>query len=451
MAWLAAALAAPDQLRLRVAWALSQLVIAENTQMPEFTMSEPKLAFHDILVRNALGSFHQLLREVSYSPLMGDYLTFAGNRPLSCPGATPSDNPCGAYPDENYARELMQLFTIGTVLLHQNGTPQRDAAGEPLESYNLADVTDMARVWTGVQQQPARSNVERVYADTNTIDPMRTEPSGRDAFPKMTLFDGHLGDGYALCHKAAGGAFLRAGATFRYLGAAHPAWHWRAGQAAAARAEPGGALHGALCRGGSGACDYPVLARLEAPLACSGAECAAQAAPTTPRVWHVPNQGGPGAYYEFAPEACVELAFFGEGREAANGGLSRVARWSAAAAAGTSGASPASWSLRQQVGHRRRAYASSRLRRQPRLAHRPRWHSSRAAATTSRARLRSACAAGPRSTTKVETTEAWHSSERWREPCPARKRCGATRQTVQGAAPHATGPSAGQTAVSTRA
>jgi len=323
VAWLAAALAAPDQLRLRVAWALSQLVVAKSTGQLDFLMSEPTLTFHDILVRNALGSFRQLLRKVSYSPLMGDYLTFAGNTPLSCPGATPSANSCGSYPDENYARELMQLFTIGTVLLHEDGTPRRDAAGEPLESYTISDVADLARVWTGVQGRPARSNVERVYI-TNTIDPMRIEPSQRDAFPKMTLFGGHLGDGYPLCHEAPGGAWLRAGATFRYLGATHPAWHWRAGQAAAARAEPGGALHAALYRSGTAAtaaCDYPVLARLEALLACSGAECAAEAALMTPRVWHVSNQDGPGAYYEFAPEACVELAFFGEGREAANGGL----------------------------------------------------------------------------------------------------------------------------------
>ena len=115
--WFNVAVTAPDQVRQRMAWALSQIVVASDRD--DFLINEPiqMAEWNDILVRNALGNYRQLLQEVSYSPMMGRYLTtlrnrkFELNRPGSngCPAGS---NFCagnnGVQPDENYAREVMQ-------------------------------------------------------------------------------------------------------------------------------------------------------------------------------------------------------------------------------------------------------------------------------------------------------------------------------------------------------
>ena len=113
--WLEKALRGDDQLRQRVAWALAQIfvVAVPGLEGQSTASSEPYVNFYDIFVRNAFGSFGRLLREVTYSPLMANYLTYLNSK------ATDSD---GSYPDENYAREIMQLFTIGTELLEQDGS-----------------------------------------------------------------------------------------------------------------------------------------------------------------------------------------------------------------------------------------------------------------------------------------------------------------------------------------
>ncbi|CAE7350110.1 TY5A, partial [Symbiodinium microadriaticum] len=93
--WTMLAFEAPDQLRQRMAWALAQIfVVAPDDATARHT--EMYVHFYDIFVRHAFGNFGDILREVTYSPVMGDYLTYKRNR------AFDSD---GAYPDENYARE----------------------------------------------------------------------------------------------------------------------------------------------------------------------------------------------------------------------------------------------------------------------------------------------------------------------------------------------------------
>ena len=76
--------------------------------------------FYDIFVRHAFGSFGAMLKEVTYSPAMARYLTYLDSGGIAS---------AGTYPDENYAREVMQIFTIGLYELHPNGTYKRDAAG----------------------------------------------------------------------------------------------------------------------------------------------------------------------------------------------------------------------------------------------------------------------------------------------------------------------------------
>lgn len=129
-------ISSPDTLRQRTVLALSEILVVSvlgvTGPWPQFAVAN----YVDILERNAFGNYLTLLREVSLSPAMGYYLTYRGNAKA---------NGRGSQPDENYARELMQLFTIGLVELNPDGTP---VAGNR-ETYDPEDVSGLARVFTG--------------------------------------------------------------------------------------------------------------------------------------------------------------------------------------------------------------------------------------------------------------------------------------------------------------
>jgi uncharacterized protein (DUF1800 family) len=133
-------IASGDQLRQRVGVALLDFLVVgiDGVNLPwrQFAVA----AYVDVLLDNAFGNFRTLLDRITTNVAMGYYLTFAGNRK-----ANPAT---GAVPDENYARELMQLFTIGLVRLNQDGSVQMNG-GAPIETYTQDDITGLARVWTG--------------------------------------------------------------------------------------------------------------------------------------------------------------------------------------------------------------------------------------------------------------------------------------------------------------
>jgi uncharacterized protein (DUF1800 family) len=133
-------LSGPDMMRKRCALALSEMFVS-SMGSAEFTWrSHAYAAWWDMLVRNAFGNFRQLLEDVTLHPAMGWFLNTKGNQ---------KENPAtGRVPDENYAREVMQLFTIGLVDLNLDGTPRMNG-GRPVESYTQDDVTNLARVFTG--------------------------------------------------------------------------------------------------------------------------------------------------------------------------------------------------------------------------------------------------------------------------------------------------------------
>jgi uncharacterized protein (DUF1800 family) len=124
-------LSSADQLRKRVGYALSQIMVVSASSLASGPANNPRLAagYLDVLERGAFGNFRQLLEDVSLNPAMGTYLSHRGNLKASY------DNKGVAIrvPDENYAREVMQLFTIGTVLLSIDGSPQL-AAGQPVKT-----------------------------------------------------------------------------------------------------------------------------------------------------------------------------------------------------------------------------------------------------------------------------------------------------------------------------
>ena len=116
----------------------------------------------------------------------------------------------------------MQLYTIGTVLLNDDGTSKRDADGEEIDAYSNLDVMNFARAWTGFEEQKLRGNLEdsagMIFGNRNNIDPMRIVPEWRDKFPKTNLIGGYIGDRTPLCVDLPSKAFLAKGAKFRFLG-----------------------------------------------------------------------------------------------------------------------------------------------------------------------------------------------------------------------------------------
>lgn len=134
------AISAQDTLRQRVALSLLDFLVVGisglNTQWRQFVAA----GYYDILLDNAFGNFRTLIEKISLSAGMGIYLTFLNNRK-----ANPAT---GSQPDENYARELMQLFTIGLYKLNPDGT-QQTANGKPIETYTPDDIAGLARVFTG--------------------------------------------------------------------------------------------------------------------------------------------------------------------------------------------------------------------------------------------------------------------------------------------------------------
>jgi uncharacterized protein (DUF1800 family) len=133
-------LTAPDQLRQRVKYSLSELfVISSNNTSSIASMPRGEANYYDMLGNDAFGNFRQLLQDVTLSPMMGQYLSMLGN----------DKGNANTDPDENYAREVMQLFTIGLWQLNDDGTQTLDPTGEPIATYSINDVKGMAAVFTG--------------------------------------------------------------------------------------------------------------------------------------------------------------------------------------------------------------------------------------------------------------------------------------------------------------
>jgi uncharacterized protein (DUF1800 family) len=131
---------APDAMRKRIALALSEFFVVSINSMEIDWRGYTITAYWDWLNKNAFGNFRTLLEDVTLSPAMGYYLNTRGNKKA---------NNSGRLPDENYAREVMQLFTIGLYELNLDGSIKTDGSGKKLETYDSDDVSQLARVFTG--------------------------------------------------------------------------------------------------------------------------------------------------------------------------------------------------------------------------------------------------------------------------------------------------------------
>ena len=134
------ALQAEDQLRQRTAFALSQIFVVSLVDLAN-ERAESVASYHDMLGADAFGNFRTLLQDVAMHPAMGLYLSHLKNRK--------EDLVVGRVPDQNFAREVMQLFSIGLLQLNPDGTSKLDGNGLPIETYTTADIEGLSSVFTG--------------------------------------------------------------------------------------------------------------------------------------------------------------------------------------------------------------------------------------------------------------------------------------------------------------
>ena len=167
-----------DQLRQRVAFALSEILVVSHlgalNQAP-YSVAD----YYDVLARNAFGNYRQLMDEVTLHPAMGVYLSMLGNE---------KPNPAlNIRPDENYARELMQLFSIGLIELNNDGSAKLDAQNQPIPTYTQAIIEGFAHVFTGWNYAGARSFNGARRTDANQTIPMQLYPDFHDTGEKALL------------------------------------------------------------------------------------------------------------------------------------------------------------------------------------------------------------------------------------------------------------------------
>ena len=151
-----------DQLRQRVSVALMSMLVIGIDSIPNNWKQFGMAAYMDIIWDNAFGNYRTILDKISNNAVMAFYLTFINNRKA---------NASGAMPDENYAREIMQLFSIGLYQLNLDGT-QKLSNGKPIETYTLNDVGGLARVLTGWKDDKSKLVGANVNGYDNLRDPM---------------------------------------------------------------------------------------------------------------------------------------------------------------------------------------------------------------------------------------------------------------------------------------
>jgi uncharacterized protein (DUF1800 family) len=176
------ALTGPDQLRQRVAFALSQIFVVSGT---EILQPYGMAAYQNMLLNDAFGNFKQLLTDVTLSPVMGAYLNMVNNNW----NANSKDND----PNENYGREVLQLFSIGLVALNKDGTPKLSNAADPtstIATYGQAQVEGFADVFTGWTYPPLEGSAGAWTNPINYAGVMSAVATHHDREGGETLLNG---------------------------------------------------------------------------------------------------------------------------------------------------------------------------------------------------------------------------------------------------------------------
>ncbi|TAJ51552.1 MAG: DUF1800 domain-containing protein [Nevskiaceae bacterium] len=182
-AWWEISLTAPDQLRQRVAFALSEIFVVSDADTTLNDRPMQVTAYYDLLVRNAFGNYRSLIEQVALSQAMGLYLSHLGN--------DKPDPVSGRRPDENFAREVMQLFSIGLWQLNRDGSPILDAKGEQIPTYDQEVIESYARIYTGWTWAHRTTWGRGSSVADETDAPMKAFPDHHDSGSKV-LIDGSL-------------------------------------------------------------------------------------------------------------------------------------------------------------------------------------------------------------------------------------------------------------------
>lgn len=163
-AWWQYTMTSPDVLRNRMALALSEIIVISD--VPELGNEPLGLAsYYDVLLQHSLGNYRDLLYDVTLHPCMGIYLTHLKN--------SKTDRENNRYPDENYAREVMQLFSIGLYELNLDGTQKMDAQGDPISTYDNDDIGEFAKIFTGFSWGDSEEFRYGRRADSSYTIPMK--------------------------------------------------------------------------------------------------------------------------------------------------------------------------------------------------------------------------------------------------------------------------------------
>ena len=176
--WFRNSITGPDQLRQRVAFALSEIMVVSQQSTLQ-NMPYALADYYDLLARGAFGDFRKLMEDVTLHPAMGVYLNMLGNQKPNTAN--------NIRPDENYARELMQLFTVGLIELNLDGSVKVDAQGQPLPTYDQSVVEGFANVFTGWNYSGAASFAQARRTLANQVLPMQAYPEQHSPVAKKLL------------------------------------------------------------------------------------------------------------------------------------------------------------------------------------------------------------------------------------------------------------------------
>ncbi len=169
------AVSGQDQLRQRVAFALGEVMVISNHKIDPHGFPY----YVRLLHQDAFGNYLTLLKDVTLSPAMGHYLDMVDND-------KPDPNN-GTSPNENYAREIMQLFSIGLMKLNPDGSLQTDASGNPIPTYTQDTIEGFAHVFTGWTYPTAPGQKKQFHNPQYWTGPMEADNSDHDQLPKVVL------------------------------------------------------------------------------------------------------------------------------------------------------------------------------------------------------------------------------------------------------------------------
>lgn len=182
-AWWEQVMTSPDLLRQRLAVALSEIFVVSDSALDGGASTTGMADFYDLLLERSLGNWRDLLRGVSLHPAMGMYLSHLQNRK--------ADPELNRYPDENFAREIMQLFSIGLFELNSDGTREKDAQGRDIATYDNETITHFARVFTGLSFGGPNNRVDEawhfLFGEWVWDQPMKMWPREHDREAKTLL------------------------------------------------------------------------------------------------------------------------------------------------------------------------------------------------------------------------------------------------------------------------